>query len=425
MLTLILQLNLFADDILKELEQLPILSNKNMKIMKYEKVSDEWYAIKAKTVSRRGTFTTVNLFTNKKMLFIGKGFDIVNKKEFIIQTASEAKNNIAFSFGSGKAEYFVFSDIECPYCFKYDNLLEGINKNKVKINILFYPLSFHLYAHSASQYIMSLKPTDRQEATANIMKLIKQNKLNEAILITSRFNSDFYSKVLNSLQGGENKYTQAIRKAFSNKIKNPNDNKAFKSLLAELISNSPKNEKYSALVDKQMEIAELDFKVAGTPSVHEAKTFKNIDPGSLFYKNDMISMTGVKNLEKEGLTINYGNGPKKIYYILGKDCLVCINSFNDKNYLEKLYTDYTVSFIVIPETNNVNHLSQIGHILSQPNNKRFELLKNLINPLKSIFDSKSNINSKKYVYDTKGLFVKKFPYIADLEGNDITEKVGI
>lgn len=62
----------------------------------------------------------------------------------------------AFTFGTGKDEYVLFTDPECPYCKKFEEHFPKI-EDKVKIRVFYFPLDFHKNAKDISLYVMSQK----------------------------------------------------------------------------------------------------------------------------------------------------------------------------------------------------------------------------------------------------------------------------
>jgi len=60
----------------------------------------------------------------------------------------------AFTFGTGKDEYVLFTDPECPYCKKFESYFPQI-EDKVKIRVFYFPLNFHKNARDISLFIMS------------------------------------------------------------------------------------------------------------------------------------------------------------------------------------------------------------------------------------------------------------------------------
>lgn len=95
------------------------------------------------------------LTKDKKILIAG---NVMNSKTGEPITApidlSDLQGKQALTFGTGTDEYYLFTDPECPYCKKFESYLPQIEKN-VKINIFFFPLSFHENAKDLSLYFMS------------------------------------------------------------------------------------------------------------------------------------------------------------------------------------------------------------------------------------------------------------------------------
>ncbi len=76
----------------------------------------------------------------------------------------------AFTFGTGKDEYVLFTDPECPYCKKFEEHFPKI-EDKVKIRVFYFPLDFHKNAKDISLYVMSQKNyKDKVNAMINTNK---------------------------------------------------------------------------------------------------------------------------------------------------------------------------------------------------------------------------------------------------------------
>jgi len=91
---------------------------------------------------------------------------------------SITSNKEALTFGSGKDEYILFTDLECPYCKKFEAFFPALEKH-VKIRVFFFPLSFHKNARDLSIYVMS-QPTHK--------------KMIDAYLNANAMNSDFINR---------------------------------------------------------------------------------------------------------------------------------------------------------------------------------------------------------------------------------------
>ena len=77
---------------------------------------------------------------------------------------SITKGKEAFTFGSGNDEYILFTDLECPYCKKFEAFFPQLEKH-VKIRVFFYPLSFHENAIDLSLFVMGQKTPQKMIET--------------------------------------------------------------------------------------------------------------------------------------------------------------------------------------------------------------------------------------------------------------------
>lgn len=109
------------------------------------------------------------------VVILGKGFKAQTGEElFIPKSLEHVKKEAAFTIGTGKDEYFLFTDPECPYCVKLEqNMNSHLTKEKlkkIKIHVVLFPLPFHKNAKNMSYYILSQKTNkDKYLAYKNIM----------------------------------------------------------------------------------------------------------------------------------------------------------------------------------------------------------------------------------------------------------------
>lgn len=136
---------------LEEIKTLAILHKANIEVKNAFDVG-ELYILDA---SFQGKPQELFLTKDKQILIAGNVMD-ANTGEGISLPAdvSIAKGKEAFTFGSGSDEYILFTDLECPYCKKFEAFFPQLEKH-VKIRVFFYPLSFHKNAKDLSIYVMS------------------------------------------------------------------------------------------------------------------------------------------------------------------------------------------------------------------------------------------------------------------------------
>lgn len=102
------------------------------------------------------------LTKDKKLLIAGNVIN-VNSGELITLPVdlSHTLGKEALTYGSGKDEYILFTDPECPYCKKFEAFFPKLEKH-VKIRVFFFPLSFHNNARDLSIYFMSKKTNEEK-----------------------------------------------------------------------------------------------------------------------------------------------------------------------------------------------------------------------------------------------------------------------
>ncbi len=105
-----------------------------------------------------------------KYVILGKAFDAKNAEElFIPIDMKKTVTTQAFKIGNGAKQYYLFTDPECPYCITLEkDIISKLTKDqldKITINVLLLPLSFHKNAKSMSHYVLS-KENDNLRAKA-------------------------------------------------------------------------------------------------------------------------------------------------------------------------------------------------------------------------------------------------------------------
>lgn len=136
---------------LEEIKTLAILHKANIEVKNAYDIG-ELYILDALF---QGKAQELFLTKDKQILIAGNVVD-ANTGDSISLPAdmSITKGKEAFTFGSGKDEYILFTDLECPYCKKFEAFFPQLEKH-VKIRVFFYPLSFHKNAKDLSIYVMS------------------------------------------------------------------------------------------------------------------------------------------------------------------------------------------------------------------------------------------------------------------------------
>lgn len=122
-------------------------------------------------VTVQGNPDKIFLTKDKKYLLSGQAVSTTDGQALEVPIdISITKAKEAFTFGTGKDEYVLFTDPECPYCKKFESYFEQI-EDKVKIRVFFFPLQSHANAEDISLYIMSQKSyEDKKKAMTTVTK---------------------------------------------------------------------------------------------------------------------------------------------------------------------------------------------------------------------------------------------------------------
>jgi thiol:disulfide interchange protein DsbC len=159
-LSIILSLTLFAKDItLEQFNNLLSIKSKRINIKEFQDIGN-LYILQGVAHTKKG-FRPLIVTVSKdlKYTFFGKAFDNdTNEKLYIQKDMTIYTSKASFTYGTGKDEYYLFTDPQCPYCMKFEKrLLKANIQDKVKIHYFLHPLSFHKKAKPMSRYILSQK----------------------------------------------------------------------------------------------------------------------------------------------------------------------------------------------------------------------------------------------------------------------------
>lgn len=115
--------------------------------------TDSLYIIDIKV---QGMNDKVFITKDKKTFIKGTAIDLKTHKQIDspIRDISIAKDKEAFSIGTGKEEFLLFTDPQCPYCKELEKFFPQL-LDKVNIKVYYYPLlEMHPEAGELSKYQM-------------------------------------------------------------------------------------------------------------------------------------------------------------------------------------------------------------------------------------------------------------------------------
>lgn len=346
-----------ADQGIDKIKQMDMFNKPNVKISTYTEHGST-YHIKG-TVQQDGNNNPFEAFVTKdyKEIIFGKGFDAKTllplKLNIDIQKAIKSE---AYNAGSGKDEYLVFTDPECPYCQKLEKIIPLMGQN-AKFHVFLFPLSFHKNAKQMSYYIMSKETNDAK------------------------------SVAMHDIANGKMDY-QSIK--FSDEdIK-----------------------KYEASLGRQFEVAGL-FGVNGTPAVFNMNGDSVQWPQLLQKYNikEPIDMQGVDVLRKNNLEIKLDDSKKARLHIF-----TSIESGQDIQNLEEIINKYKNSnaLSIYLKVDTKGEKKNLVSIYSHENNDARAKLVNELISSKKINQAQSVDKDKETKYLPVTFIMQKMNISGDL-----------
>ena len=98
-----------------------------------------------------------------KSFFIGqmitKDGKVVNS---MIVDKKDIQKAVAFTFGKGNKEIYIFTDPECPYCRKMEKTLGNKLAKNYKVHVILFPLPFHKNAKQMTLYVLAGKTNEEK-----------------------------------------------------------------------------------------------------------------------------------------------------------------------------------------------------------------------------------------------------------------------
>jgi len=185
---------LFAGEVSVDgFKKLPIVTKMGANITKaYDHGS--LYEIEFTMLTPRGMQSTTAYITkDKKAILFGEAYKLDGMKPLTIPLDVAAiKSGADLVFGSGKKEYFLFTDPECHYCKMFEQSWPRIEKD-VKIYVYYMPLSQHYNAKKMTYYIMHQK-TNADKASASI-RMTNGDRSFESASISKKEMAAFEKKI--------------------------------------------------------------------------------------------------------------------------------------------------------------------------------------------------------------------------------------
>jgi len=189
-----LTLTLFSAEIdPKTFKSIKMLSPEHISITKaYD--HGKVYELNLEITTPRGIqYTTAYVTKDKSVVILGEVLD-ANTGE-AIKRPLDMKSitaNADVVYGEGKDEYIVFTDPECPYCVRFEQMWPSLSK-KVKLYVYFMPLSNHRNATQMSYYVMNQK--DQAAKIKAMFDMANGDKSFERLSMTQKLHDNLGAKI--------------------------------------------------------------------------------------------------------------------------------------------------------------------------------------------------------------------------------------
>lgn len=296
----LLTASLFAsmsDKELKHYKNNELLKADNINLVSGKKIDKDFAMLKGYVDAGNGNYVPLNVITNNKIVITGgQVFDAQTKQKMSVEMdLKKFIKNAAFTMGDGKEDIFLFTEGECPYCYRFETQsLNKIDMNKYKLHVFMFPLeSIHYLAKDMSVAVLS-QPIEKR--ASYYRKLMEMNQNNKAELLkeVGKYSIDFYERILSGVNSLNDNRAKQMSQKYIATIESM-EGKRFKSISEvseycnnKIIAFKSDKAKYSlyqkttSILDEQKKIASL-VGVSGTPSLFDMKN-KQIREQQLFRK---------------------------------------------------------------------------------------------------------------------------------------------
>jgi thiol:disulfide interchange protein DsbC len=136
-------------------EAFPVLTRFNVQIQEVQE-GESVYIAKGRIRSPQGAQSILAYITkDMKTIVFGQAFDNEGNKVSIPVNMGQYDKEAAWTYGTGKDKYYVFTDPECPFCQDMETSFKKVDASKGTFYFYLFPLSFHHNANDLSLYILS------------------------------------------------------------------------------------------------------------------------------------------------------------------------------------------------------------------------------------------------------------------------------
>lgn len=281
----------------------------------------------------------------------------------------------AYAIGSGKKNYYVFTDPICPFCAGLEAFMPKLEKIG-RFHIFFFPLdSLHPTARRAAAYVMSLPKDKRAEAVQKIMIDKDKGFLKEKVA------HKFFDEVKEQQAVGNILKVRGTPSIY--------DRKGF-----------PVN---TDILLRRIKVSGQDFMNKVRELASRERASKSIPPIPIVEKK--ISVKALKLLDRKDISIKLGSGKKDLYVFMSTQCPHCKKMFKSKK-MAALLKKYTIHFIVSPLPGNIESKYETAYLYNLKDKARAKIFQEMMLGKKKLTD-KDKLQLEKIVQNDNGKIAAK------------------
>ena len=369
---------------LKKISNIAIFKSKYLRPVDIKKIDGtDMYFVLGEEIRGKHFFNI--LVAKNGMFMVGRAFDKNGKPILFKQQIPKPINmkkfegKEAFAVGTGKKDYYIFTDPKCPFCTGLEAFMPKLEKIG-KFHVFFFPLDqLHPTARRAAAYIMSLPKEKRAQALKQIM--IENN----GTFLKVQTNKKFYSKVKDSEAIGNKLHARGTPTIYNSKGQRVDS----LLLLRQVgISKNAYMAKVRELAEKERQMQEHDKNMP--PPMPKNKDIKSFNPNML------------KLFDEKHISVIMGQGKKDVYVFMSTQCPHCRRMYQSKK-MKSLFKKYRFHFIVFPLHSNVESKYETAYLLLKKGKNRAKAFDEIMKGKKHLTNKDKNMIEKSLKKDKTGV----------------------
>lgn len=369
---------------LKKISNITIFKSKDLKPVDIKKIDGtDMYFVLGEEMRGKHFFNI--LVAKNGMFMVGRAFDKNGKPILFKQQIPKPINmkkfegKEAFVVGTGKKDYYIFTDPKCPFCTGLEAFMPKLEKIG-KFHVFFFPLDqLHPTARSAAAYVMSLPKEKRAQGLRKIMLQ------NDNTFLSTHPDKKFYKMVKDSEAVGNKLHVRGTPTIYDAKGQMIDT-----SLLLGQVGVSSND-----FMMKVRELAEKEKKING-----HKKIAPPIVPSA--NKDKLLNPKMLKLFDEKKISIVMGGGNKDVYVFMSTQCPHCKKMYQSKE-MNALLRKYRFHFIVSPLPGNVESKYETAYLLLKKGKSRAKAFDEIMKSKKHLSDKDKTIIEKQLGKDKSGV----------------------